>query len=354
MFWLLALVLVPVSLLFGLSMYLQPLYGDLTRIGSYAENDFGWNKPQLEFKQPLSKFGQYEHYYDVLVLGDSFSTARPRQNWQNYLVAATGWSMVTLDINEINLAQVLNSPVFRKTPPRFLILETVERELSRRMKHEESCSARASLNPAPVAARSSPNSVTIPERDLRDLTRHVNREIAWQDVKLGYVRDYLWKSTLRTLNVNARGKAVKVELASDAPFSSSIRDAMLVYKNDIRKAQWWGEMGLSGISCRIERMRKQAEANGQTRFVLMVAPDKLTAYADHLRDKDLRRLSALPELSSNHPDIMPRLDIALISAIREGEQDVYLPDDTHWGSTGDKIAAETLLAFLQQPSSGSF
>jgi hypothetical protein len=46
---------------------------------------------------------------------------------------------------------------------------------------------------------------------------------------------------------------------------------------------------------------------------------------------------------------MSRIDLALISAIHNGEQDVYLPDDTHWGSSGYQIAAETLLTFLRNP-----
>jgi hypothetical protein len=81
----------------------------------------------------------------------------------------------------------------------------------------------------------------------------------------------------------------------------------------------------------------------------MVAPDKLTAYADFVCDKGLRDISALAELSGHFPEVIPRLDLALISAIHEGKQDVYLPDDTHWGSSGYQIAAETLLTFLRNP-----
>ena len=43
------------------------------------------------------------------------------------------------------------------------------------------------------------------------------------------------------------------------------------------------------------------------------------------------------------------LPAALISAIHMGEQNVYLPNDTHWGSSGSQIAAETLLTFLRNP-----
>jgi hypothetical protein len=351
--WFLGLVLVPVSVLFGLSAYLQPLYGDLVRVGAYAENDFGWNKPQQSFPRPLYGNAPYDHYYDVVVLGDSFSTQRPNLQWQNYVVAAKGLSVITLDINKMNLAQVLDSPVFRNTPPRLFILETVERELTRRLQNEPPCVARALPGVVAVAAGSSADeqAVKFQEQALQGWVKPIARDTASREAKLGYARDYLWKGLQRKLRGRASGNAEKIELAGDAPFSSSTRNAMLVFRNDIRKAQWWREMGLPQIGCRIERMRDQAEANGHTRFILMVAPDKLTAYADFLRDTNLRNLSALAELSGHHPDIMPRLDLALTAAIRKGEQDVYLPDDTHWGSSGDRIAAETLLSFLRQPGS---
>ena len=351
---LLALVLVPVTVLFALNLYLQPLSGDLTRVGSYAENDFGWNKPQLEFQQALFARGAYDHHYDVVVLGDSFSLRAPQLAWQNYLVAATGWSVITLDINETSLAQVIENPVFQKSPPRIFILETVERELPRRIKNEQSCDAKAFPGSHPATSGSLPRTVPIHERELQGLARPVERDTASRDIKLGYVRDYLLRGLQRALFGKARVDAETVTLTRNAPFSSSTKDAVLVYKKDFHKAQWWREMGVPQIGCRIDRMRKLAEANGHTQFVLMVAPDKLTAYADFLRDQDLRNLSALPGLSRNLPEVMPRLDSALISAIRKGEQDVYLPDDTHWGSSGYRIAAETLLSFLQQPSPGTF
>ncbi|CAH1073952.1 hypothetical protein [Candidatus Nitrotoga sp. 1052] len=346
---LLALVLVLAFGLFCLGVYLQPLSGDLTRIGSYAEKDFGWNKPQLEFQPPLSEIGRYEHYYDVVVLGDSFSTGRPHLRWQNYLVAAKGWSIATLDTNKIHVEQILENPVFRKTPPKIFILENVERDLPLLIKHDQSCDATDLLKRVGVTTRPSPVTAPFHVRKFQGLANYVKRETAWYDIKLGYVRDYLWNSLLRKLLGDAHTDAVKVGLEKKAPFSSVNQQALLVYKDDLRKVAWWRKMNTQEISCQFEKIRKQVEANGQTRFVLMVAPDKLTAYADFLLDKGLRDISALSELSGHLPGVMPRLDQALISAIREGEQDVYLPDDTHWGSSGNLIAAETLLTFLLNP-----
>jgi len=346
---LLVLTVILVSGLFIYGVNLQPLFGDLTRIGSYAEKEFGWNKPQLEFQQPLSGIGRYEGYYDVVVLGDSFSTGRPSLHWQNYLVAAKGWSVVTLNINKIKLEQILENPIFRKKPPKILIFESVERELPRRLENEYFCDEITLLKQASKIAR--PLSVTesVQMRELKDLTTHVKRETAWRDIKLGYVRDYLWNNLLRTLLGDANTRVAKVELAKKAPFSSFNKHAMLAYKDDFRKKAWWDEMGAQEISCRIDKMRQQVEENGQTQFVFMVAPDKLTAYADFIQDNEARNISALPELSGYLSEVMPRIDLALISAIHEGEQDVYLPDDTHWGSSGYQIAAETLITFLENP-----
>jgi hypothetical protein len=335
--------------LYALGVYLQPLYGDLTRIGSYAEKDFGWNSQQLEFQKPLSDIGRYEHYYDVVVLGDSFSTTRPHLQWQNYLVAANGWSVVTLDINKINLKQVFENPVFRKRPPKIFILGTVERELPRRLMSEKYCDESALPKQAGVTIRPSLVAEHVNVRELQGLAKLVERQTAWSDINLMYVRDYLWNSLLRTIFGDAHTNAAKVALSKGAPFSSINKHAMLVYKDDFQKVAWWRDMGMSGIYCRIEKIRKQVEKNGQTRFVLMVAPDKLTAYTDFLSDKSLRDISSLSDLAGYIPGMMPRLDLALTSAIRDGEQDVYLPDDTHWGTSGNKIVAETLDIFLHQP-----
>lgn len=347
---LLALVLVPICGLFAFGVYLEPLWGDLTRIGSYSEREFGWNKPQLEFPKPLSTLGTYDHYHDVLVLGDSFSTTRPSLHWQNYLGTATGWSVVTLDINKIKLDQVLTTRVFRETPPKLLILESVERELADRLTDERSCDVTALPQPVAKAPLRSPAFITSQRPGYAEgIAKHVKREMAWSDIRLTYVLSYLRNTLLRNVVGDAHTDATKVELSRDAPFSSANKRAMLVYKDDFRKVQSSREMGVPEIGCRVERMRSQVEANGITRFVYMVAPDKLTAYADFLADEGLRGISFLPRLSGHHSETMPRLDLALISAIRRGEQDVYLPDDTHWGSSGHRIAAETLLQFLTLP-----
>mgnify|MGYP000911010670 CR=1 FL=1 len=350
--WLAALVLLPIFGLFVLGIYLQPVAGDLVRIGSYAEKDFGWNMPQKEFDKPLSDMSGYERYHDVVVLGDSFSTGAQRRHWQNYLVAATGWTLMTLDVNKIRLDQVLNAPQFIEAPPKLFIYETVERELPHRLQHEkvQPCSAPASL-PRRISVPTAPFTLMgFPTGKILETTRVVERGTGWRSIKLGYVLSYLLNSAMRVIWGDAKTDAGKVMLNRPAPFSSVIKQEILVYKDDFQKIEWWRDMGLKEMACGVEQIRDRVEENGQTRFMLMVAPDKLTAYVDFLLEDRWRDLSMLAVLAGQLPDVMPRLDQTLRAAILRGEMDVYLPDDTHWGARGYQIAAETLLAHHRRHS----
>lgn len=379
--------------LFALGIYLEPLDGDLTRTGFYSERDYGWRgvqeifpQTQLAFPASRAETGRYDGYYDVVVLGDSFSYSRPKSQWQNYLAAETGLSVATLYIGQIGLSQLLASRPFREHPPKVLIVESVERRLPAHLKEEvPDCSkaslSRDALKKSPAHGEVSNHgdfiqnnqmvadyalrylranginqrfpsrmnsgntafvSSTQAVKPLPGMVQQAGRDTSWQQVKLAYVRSFLWNNLLRRFAGREATDTVRLELARPAPFSSRERDSMLVYLDDIEKARWWKEAGLEEMNCRINAMRQQVEANGYTRFVLMVPPDKLTAYADFLQDRSLKDISLLPALSALQPQVMPRIDLALDEAIRQGVQDVYLPDNTHWGSNGQRAAAAAL------------
>lgn len=330
--------------LYALGIFLQPLYGDLTRLGGYSEREFGWTAPQLKFSKPLYTRDEYSRYHDVVILGDSFSRAWPEHQWQNYVVAATGWSIVTLDINSVNLKSILESESFRVAPPKLFILQSVERKFPERIKNGGKCEeTQVQMHSSRFTALRS-DSIN----RTREIENYVGRERNWEDIKLGFVTKYLWNNASRMVGGAERTEVRKLDLKQTAPFSSSNKSSLLVYKVDIEKSALWNSMALSEMTCRIDRIRNQVEANGQTRFVLMVAPDKLTAYSDYVSDNNLSALSRLAQFSQQSAGFSPRIDLALKSAIRNGEQDVYLPDDTHWGAAGHRITAETLLSFLRR------
>jgi hypothetical protein len=136
-----------------------------------------------------------------------------------------------------------------------------------------------------------------------------------------------------------------LELVGPSLFSSTESQQLLVYAGDFRKAQWEPSV-LDALPCRLLRIKKLVEANGKTRFVIMIAPDKLTAYSRYLRRTDYASLSRLEPFLDAHQLPAPRIDRRLSAAIANGEIDVYLPNNTHWGYRGHEIVAETVLEYL--------
>lgn len=345
-------VLMILLVLFGVGVYLQPLYGDLTRVGFYSERDFGWNSPEEQFENPIYSRGPYDRFFDIVVLGDSFSTGRPNIQWQNHLAAKTGQSLVTLDINKNKLDSLLSSAIFRRSPPRLLIVELVERDLPLAMTMQQSCQHPASQ---PSSATSydrhgqqglADSAGTPSASPVQFLTSPMHRERRLRDIQLGFARDFLWHKALRQASNDLSYESVEIPLSTRAPFSSRVKNELLVYADDLRKPLWWTESRLAGLDCEIESMRASVERNGYTRFVLMVAPDKSTVYSDFAVDRRFRNLSLLGDLVGRHPETMPRLTLDLKRAVDRGLVDVYFPDDTHWSAIGNRIAASSLLAFL--------
>ena len=109
--------------------WLEPFSGDLTRIGGYREDEYGWNQTQKRFIEPHYKIGEciedYEKYYDIVTIGDSFSVNK-ELSWQNYLSLSSNASIITFHRRSLNVTDLLNSNQFKMTPPKLVIFEVVE------------------------------------------------------------------------------------------------------------------------------------------------------------------------------------------------------------------------------------
>jgi hypothetical protein len=66
-------------ILIAIGFFLEPLSGDLTRLGWYSEYNFGWNEPQRAFESELfSRETAYQRYADIVVIRRFFFHGR---NW---------------------------------------------------------------------------------------------------------------------------------------------------------------------------------------------------------------------------------------------------------------------------------
>ncbi len=342
--WVLALAFVPSLLMFIYGIYLQPLYGDLTRIGLFSEREFGWQGTQQTFKEAAYIQDNYKQHADVVVLGDSFSRAWPRQQWQNHLVTQTGWSVVTLDINKVTVDQILANPVFQSSPPKVLILESVERYCPDRIRQLPAC-----IESIEAPADRATPTIVMNQLHPRDLpSSAMQRSQQWNDIKLEFVWKYIRNQWRQLRGGEPRSDVRKLALQRSGLFTSANQHDILIYKEDFDTRSKWSTLPLKEMSCRVQQLRSKVERHGSTRFVLMVAPDKLTVYGPDLQNTEWAHASKLPALAALSPQTMPRLDLSLRQAIVRGQQDVYLPNDTHWGAEGQRLAADTMRDFLSQ------
>ena len=340
--------LIPLGSLFAvftaLALWVQPIEGDLTRLGGFMENDYGWNEPQQQFSSTLFKLTgerKYDRYYDVVVLGDSFSNANPRAQWQNYFVRATGLSLVTYKIDDIDIESFVSSPAYQDHPPRIVIYESVERSFVDRGSFWNKGDCRTYHTPA---FKGPPFKIHPGNQALSSHTRNTRTGPLHPNLSSG--AHYLKRLIKKTFSKKSN-QAIKIALNRNDLFSNRQSDHILVYRNDFKRYQVSKE-NLNRAICGLSYIQNTFQKTGKTYFVGMVAPDKLTAYMDVYKNFDHDNTHWMDEIIK-HPQLhAPKLDVALRNEIASGTRDVYLPNDTHWGSAGHRITAHTLIKYLTQ------
>lgn len=341
-----AVVFPPVLVMLAVALLQEPLRGDLTRTGGYSEHRFGWNQPQQRFAPPLVAL-RYDRPYDVVVLGDSFSSnprgtgqTDPGAFWPNFLAQRTGLSVVVLNMFEMTFAELLAHPIFVKSPPRLFVLATVERYLTRDhadavdqfMGELDRTCADAGQDPAPLPAFQPLAAQPVPW--VRDTA---------PEVDLDQAANFLWKFIRRDVFGIDATSTRPLPLTRDDLFSSRASDILLVYDDELRKPAWTTPPALATAHCNLIDAQRRVQANGQTRFVYMPVPDKMTAYAEHLANPELRDMTLLPALYQRADLNQVRLLDALREAIRCGRKDVYMPNDTHWSSAAHSLVADAVV-----------
>jgi len=328
---------------FDAVVWLEPLSGDLTRLGGYSENEFGWSGVEQKFAPPLAEPGKRDGDYGVVVIGDSFSlrTTPDRQTaagsfWTDFLANDTGLRVGVFDVAATPLERYLASPSYRDHPPRLVILELAERTLRNRLAGAANCAGAGQ----PVAARLDPMpDPFLPGGFRRQRAPRSIGEAADQ------ATDYLRKNIFREFFGIDTTLVLRLPLSRPDLFSSRRPQDLLVFAEDLGKADWSDE-DFRVMRCRLNFYQRHVAANGVTAFLFVLVPDKSTAYASYLPPAPwlidaAERLADPPGLN------MPRLDMALRSAIAGGVRDVYLPNDSHWSTTGSRIAAETVLQYVR-------
>jgi hypothetical protein len=333
------------ALVWGLAAWLLPVDGDLARVGGYSENEFGPKESQVVFEENLFKVAtnlkDYDKPYDIVVLGDSFSIDQQSRffGWQNYFIQRTGLSMIVFDTRRYWPVEIYDSPEFKKYPPKVFIFESVERYLHERIAYF------AGMTP-PTAAPSTPYPHLFSNSTPPTVTTKYQSLKREADFDPDHALGHLGAIMQRHLRLN--NQVIEVPLAKENLFSCENDTEMLVYFDEFKK-QKLGEQDFADLRAGAQVFRKIIESNGYTRFVLIVAPDKTSTFAPYLKETDCATANLIAELAEDPTLLIPRTDLVISKAISSGKKDVYLPNDSHWGSVGHKLFADTLADQLGAP-----
>ena len=330
----------------AIASWLLPVDGDLARVGGYAENDFGWRAPQTTFDKNLfhvtTDLKDYNCYYDVVLLGDSFSCDQEsrRFGWQNYFINRTGLSMIVIDTRRYWPQEIMESEAFKKFPPKLFIFESVERYLHERVAYF------SKETPPPKKAPLTALETLFATAKPLGVAPHEEAAKTKPGYDPDHVLGHLGAIFQRQTHLN--NQVQEVPLAQSGLFSSPNDRDLLVYFDESRKKDL-KESDYSDLRGGISVFQKIIESNGITQFVLLIAPDKTSSYAPYLKNPQDATVNLVAEVAKDPSLPVPRTDKILTEAIAAGIPDVYLSNDSHWGSHGHRLFAKALADFLGAP-----
>lgn len=335
-------VLLLLFLLIYMAFSSQPLSGDLTRIGGYLEEDFGWNEPQEAFESKhfvlANSIADLDRRFDVVVVGDSFSADHYR-GWQNYLVENTGLSVITFYMAYgFNLAGVIASEEFKKFPPKILIYESVEHLAIQRLHEFSKWDVERKVGG--VGFSLDRDVVFVQDFPKKELLRQTQVDL---EILFSEASHYIQKSVYRMIGSD-KDKTEILSLKRGNLFSNEMPDKLLVLKDEVFMK--FSESDITKAVQGLQNAHSLVEENGETKFAFLMFPNKLTAYSPFL-DSGIAPVPSVFPVMAEHYTLL-RLDQSFQSELQQGAKDLYLPNDTHAGYYGHKVAALGLIDYILQ------
>lgn len=315
----------------GMEIYFEKLYGDLTRIGNFSEHDFGWRvqQPSVIPAEYLKDYPDLiipvEHFKDhplteadILVIGDSFSIGHV---WQTKLVA-DGLKVSTMHWKELNQPEVLRSDLgdaLRKVgfKGRYIVIESVERFFQSRMRYFSK--GRNQIVKSNIMASSSLQLYPFPQRERLSLSRLNGAD--WgikalsNKIKLSLLSEKYLKS----------GEVQAINFDGCQLFSHRLCNYAIFLNGDFEKETFSSIINVLTVNKNLQSVGIQP--------IWLIIPDKSTVYLGygklnkHPYQNIWQQFAQYPEL------ITPNLGKLFIQKSRT-VKDFYMPNDTHLSTDG--------------------
>jgi len=327
---------------FSGSKKMEQYSGSQTRLGGYLERDYGWNDQQTYFRPSLFvQFGTIEEYtkpVELVVIGDSFSYVD--NSWIYFLLQEHKVSVLFMHIDRVSMQQLLANDIFRKNPPRHLVLQSAEglaflrfRRIANQLKGFSQNVA--ILDPGTLAPK-------LPAQEFKPYQVARSQELTFNE-RMSITGDYYLKKLRRRLLGDGAMGIVEVQLDCDNCFSSAMKGIFLSESSALDRGAYklmYRDAAINGLIA----MKRTIETNGYTKFHATVFPNKLNMYVGYTEIENNPTIFTppIPMEDTNFIDLSPGLQ----NAISTGVRDVYLPNDHHMGSPGFALAAEIIGARL--------
>lgn len=334
-----------------LGIWLEPFEGDLTRVGGFSSNQYSWTKSQeafvnLNYTQAAS-IEDYDKHFDIIIYGDSFTASHERpdrcftSSFVHYL-SLYGKSVITFNLNKFQLEEILNSPAYVASPPEFFILERVERGMLEL--------ANLTLNSSPERALKDVQVNFVSKENKRNFEENSIKKVKRASYKKG--PDFDLACNLLKNKAFSR-QVVQKKLSREDLFSNKVASKVLLKGNDYALRGYTEgrhKANVEKVQKFISNVNQLVTSSSKTtRFFAFIVPDKSSIYKRWIEGLD-STYSLCEDLCRHGENALP-LYQHLEQAVDRGEQDIYLPDDTHWGSEGCKVAASVLSESMNIKSS---
>jgi hypothetical protein len=314
-------------IIWGMEFYFERLYGDLTRIGHFAERDFGWRTTQPAISSEL--FKDYALVdADVVVIGDSFSVSR---TWQTRLIA-DGLKVSTIEWKDLktdealpkDLATVLRNSGFKG---RYVIIESIERIFQTRM-------AALSEKSYLINKQAFVFNSAFPLYPFTNRERFTLHKLNGGDWGIRT----LYNSIKIALNLPDKylksGAVQPVKQDACQLFSHRLCQYMLFVDGDFKKETFNSIANVLVIN-------KDMQAHG-IQPIWLIVPDKATVYLGYGKLNN-HPYQNIWHIFAQYPELIaPDLASAFIQQSRI-IKDFYMPNDTHLSANGFLYLGEMMI-----------
>jgi SGNH hydrolase-like domain, acetyltransferase AlgX len=321
--------------------------GDVLRMGYFSSDD-GYDSKTLfakDFARPqhpnhhrINELNlQEQQAYDVLVLGDSFSSLG-NYTFQDYLAEYSGKSVLTLDryLYESPLDQahkLANGDFFDKIKVKYLLLQSAERKTTQRA-HEVAKDQSIKLNEIESLVNADKRNGQI---YLESLKKPKPIQFFSKDVLFYPVYSAAYLFTDRPIfSLSFRAKLNKNCFSADS-------NNLLFLHNDVRTVRKYSSQAMIEATNKAMNDLQAKLSQKGIQLILLVAPDKYDAYYDYIVDKShlpkpvfFEKFDKLPK---NYHYIQSK---NILSELIKTQKDVYYFDDSHWSPKAAKAIAHEI------------